>query len=166
MRRRSCARAWPASAPARMRATSTWRSPRTRSRTSARSCACPMRARDVELVVLDDEGAAAHAAAERLVEAAHAGASIVLTGGGTPRRAYELAAAIEPDWRGAELWWGDERCVPPEHEDSNYGMAKAALLDRLERAPRAGHRMRRELGKERGPDEYEAGRRDRRRRVR
>src|SRR5437870_8165374 len=98
-----------------------------------------MPARDVELVVLDDEEAAARAAAERLVVAARAGASIVLTGGGTPRRAYELAAEIEPDWSGAELWWGDERCVPPQHEDSNYGMAKAALLDRLERAPRAVH---------------------------
>jgi 6-phosphogluconolactonase len=110
--------------------------------------------RDIEIVVADDPAAVV---AERLAHGARAGEQIVLTGGSTPKRAYELAAELEPDWSGAELWWGDERCVPPEHEWSNYGMAKLALLDRLERAPLPAkvHRMRGELGPEQGADLYE-----------
>ena len=42
-------------------------------------------------------------------------------------RAYEHAAALEPDWRGASVWWGDERCVPPDDERSNYGLAQRTL---------------------------------------
>lgn len=113
------------------------------------------RGRDVEIEVVADEESAARAVAERLAEQARRGGHVALTGGGTPKRAYELAAELEPDWSRVELWWGDERCVPPEHEWSNYGMAKAALLDRLAAAPRAVHRMRGELGKEAGAAEYE-----------
>ncbi len=50
-------------------------------------------------------------------------------------RAYERAAAAEPDWRRATVWWGDERCVPPDDERSNYGLARRTLLDRLDRRP-------------------------------
>ena len=42
--------------------------------------------------------------------------------------AYERAAAMDADWSGASIWFGDERCVPPDHEHSNYAMAEAALL--------------------------------------
>ena len=69
--------------------------------------------------------------AERLAEAAGVGGHIALTGGSTPRDAYEKLAAMEVDWRGVSLWWGDERCVPPDDERSNFGMARAALLDRI-----------------------------------
>jgi 6-phosphogluconolactonase len=69
--------------------------------------------------------------AERLADAANAGGHIALTGGSTPRVAYERLAAMEVNWPGVSLWWGDERCVPPEDDRSNYGMAKAALLDRI-----------------------------------
>jgi 6-phosphogluconolactonase len=79
----------------------------------------------------------------------------VLTGGSTPERAYELAAALRGDWRGVELWWGDERCVPPEHEWSNYGMAKRALLDRLDNPPTAVHRIEGELGAEEAARRYD-----------
>jgi 6-phosphogluconolactonase len=79
----------------------------------------------------------------------------VLTGGTTPKDAYEKAATRAPDWSSVEVWWGDERCVPPDDDRSNYGMAKRALLDRLERAPRGVHRIKGELGKERAADEYE-----------
>jgi 6-phosphogluconolactonase len=110
--------------------------------------------RDIGIVVADDPAAVV---AERLAHGAREGEQIVLTGGSTPRRAYELAAVLEPDWRGAELWWGDERCVPPEHEWSNYRMATLALLDHVERAPLPAkvHRMRGELGPERGAELYE-----------
>jgi 6-phosphogluconolactonase len=83
--------------------------------------------------------------ARLLAEQARRGGSIVLTGGSTPGRAYEQAAALEPDWNAVELWWGDERCVPPEDERSNYRVAKETLLDRLAAQPRAVHRIRGEL---------------------
>src|SRR5262249_55187139 len=82
----------------------------------------------VGITVVGDAEEAARLVAERLAEQARAGGSIVLTGGSTPRRAYTLAAELEPDWSAAELWWGDERCVPPDDARSNYAMAKAALL--------------------------------------
>jgi len=107
----------------------------------------------VDITVVAYPEQAARLAAERLAEQARAGGHIVLTGGSTPRLAYELAAMLEPDWRRVELWWGDERCVPPDDERSNYGMAKAALLDRLE-APPAVHRIKGELGRDEGSVEY------------
>jgi 6-phosphogluconolactonase len=80
---------------------------------------------------------------------------VVLTGGTTPGRAYELAAELRSDWSSAELWWGDERCVPPEHKWSNYGLAKRTLLDRVAVPPAAVHRIHGELGAERAADEYD-----------
>ncbi|MFL5825025.1 MAG: 6-phosphogluconolactonase [Thermoleophilaceae bacterium] len=96
----------------------------------------------------------AEAAARLLTEAAEGGAHIALSGGSTPKAAYELAAGIGADWTSATLWFGDERCVPPDHEQSNYLMAKQALLDRLERPP-AIHRMPGELGPDDGAVAYE-----------
>jgi 6-phosphogluconolactonase len=110
---------------------------------------------DVELVVLSDADAVAQAVARRLGAAAASGGNVVLTGGRTPEQAYELAAAQAPDWSRAEVWWGDERCVPPDDENSNYGMAKRALLERLERPPLAVHRIEGELGKDAAADAYE-----------
>jgi 6-phosphogluconolactonase len=110
---------------------------------------------NVRLVVEETAEAAAAVVAERLVEAARAGGYVVLTGGSTPRRAYELAAGMEGDWSRVELWWGDERCVPPDDENSNYGMAKAALLDRLVEAPRAVHRIKGELDPQHAAEHYE-----------
>ncbi len=109
----------------------------------------------VDITVVADAEEAARVVAERLVEQARVGGSIVLTGGSTPRVAYEFAAALEPDWSRVELWWGDERCVPPEDERSNYGMAREALLDRIEQPPAGVHRMRGELGRDEGATEYE-----------
>jgi len=110
---------------------------------------------EVDITVVADADEAARVVAERLAEQARAGGSIVLTGGSTPRHAYEIAAELEPDWSRVELWWGDERCVPPDDERSNYAMAKAALLDRLEGAPASVHRMKGELGRAEGATEYE-----------
>jgi len=95
-----------------------------------------------ELHVSDDP---AGAVARLLADQAARGGSIVLTGGSTPRRAYELAAALEPDWGGVSLWWGDERCVPPDNELSNYRLAAESLLDRIEARPAEVHRIRGEL---------------------
>jgi 6-phosphogluconolactonase len=110
---------------------------------------------DVDLVVVADADAVADAVARRLALAAAAGGTIVLTGGSTPERAYERAAELLPDWSAVDVWWGDERCVPPDHQDSNYGMARRALLDRLERPPAGVHRIEGELGKDAAADAYE-----------
>jgi 6-phosphogluconolactonase len=105
-----------------------------------------------DLQVLEDP---AEAVADMLVEAAAAGGHVVLTGGSTPRRAYELAAARGADWSGATVWFGDERCVPPEHEWSNFAMVQAALLGHLESPPDVV-RMEGELGPDAGAGAYEA----------
>jgi 6-phosphogluconolactonase len=98
-------------------------------------------ARDVEIVVTEDAEGAAKRVAELLVKAARAGSEIALTGGSTPGRAYELAAALEPDWSNAGVWWGDERCVPPDDDRSNFALAKKTLLDRLDAQPRRLERI-------------------------
>jgi 6-phosphogluconolactonase len=113
-----------------------------------------MTGRDVEIEVVADEREVARIVAGRLAEQARAGGSVVLTGGSTPRVAYQLAAELEPDWSRVELWWADERCVPPDDQASNYGMAKRALLDRLGQPPAAIHRMQGELGRDEGAAEY------------
>jgi len=110
----------------------------------------------VDIRVVADADEAAHVVAVRLAEQARAGGSAVLTGGSTPRLAYELGTQPAPDWSRVEVWWGDERCVPPDDERSNFALAKAALLDRLEQGPAAIHRMRGELGREAGAAEYES----------
>jgi 6-phosphogluconolactonase len=104
----------------------------------------------VELRICDDP---ALACAEVLVEVAAAGGHLVLAGGGTPRAAYEAAAARDADWSRATVWFGDERCVEPADERSNFRMVKESLLDRLSGEQPAVHRV---LG-ERGPSQAAAG---------
>jgi 6-phosphogluconolactonase len=110
----------------------------------------------VELIVLDDERAAARAAGELLAENAAAGGHIALSGGRSPEAAYRRAAELQPDWSRAEIWWGDERCVPPDDERSNYRLVKRCLLDRLREAPRDIHRIRGEMDPEYAAVEYDA----------
>jgi 6-phosphogluconolactonase len=61
--------------------------------------------------------------------------SVALAGGNTPRRAYELLAqkplCDSVPWSQVHVFWGDERCVPPDDSRSNYRMAREALLDRV-----------------------------------
>lgn len=109
----------------------------------------------VELSLCSDAEEVASVVANDLVEAARRGQSIVLTGGGTPGRAYELAAEREPDWSAASLWWGDERCVPPDDERSNFRLARESLLDRIEAPPREVQRIRGELGAQEAAQEYD-----------
>ncbi|MGH6869699.1 MAG: 6-phosphogluconolactonase, partial [Methylocella sp.] len=56
--------------------------------------------------------------------------SLCLSGGVTPKRAYELLAGFRAsiDWQQVHLFWGDERFVPPDHRDSNFRMAREALI--------------------------------------
>ena len=92
-------------------------------------------------------------AAEAAALLAEAGGHVCITGGSTPRKAYERVASERPDWSGVHVWFTDERCVPPDHEHSNFRMANEALLSRIGGA--TVHRMKGELGPEAGAAEYE-----------
>lgn len=102
-----------------------------------------------DLRIVDDPP---RACAEALVQAVATGGHVVLTGGSTPKAAYELAAAHPEAFAGAKLWFGDDRCVGPDDDRSNYKMTKAALLDPVAAAGVEIAFCRRILG-ERGPDE-------------
>lgn len=74
---------------------------------------------------------------------------LVLAGGETPRALYHCLGAppLRPllDWARVHLWFSDERCVPPDHADSNYRMAIEAMLNRLPVELDQFHRMEGEL---------------------
>jgi 6-phosphogluconolactonase len=97
---------------------------------------------DAEAVARDAAGAI-----ERAIVSSPAGESfhLALAGGTTPKRVYELLAARPVPWSRVQIWFGDERCVAPDHADSNYAMARAALLERAKLSPANVHRMRGEL---------------------
>src|SRR5258708_32989541 len=92
--------------------------------------------RQIEIVVAEDPAAQV---AGRLAEAARTGGHVVLTGGSSPRIAYELAAGLERDRTAVELWWGAARWGPPEGEPADDRMAKQALPGH--RCLRPVHRM-------------------------
>jgi 6-phosphogluconolactonase len=110
---------------------------------------------DVKLIVVDDREQAAARAAGLLVKAARDGLDIALAGGSTPRRSYELAAERNGDWRRASIWWGDERCVPPQDPRSNFRVAREGLLVRLAEPPAHVHRIRGELPAAEAAEAYE-----------
>lgn len=102
--------------------------------------------------VLADPGAVATAAADRFVESATAALDengvfrVALSGGGTPKAVYPLL--LEPgrrdaiDWSRVEFFWGDERAVPPDHPESNFGVAYQMLIAQLPSVrPERIHRM-------------------------
>lgn len=107
--------------------------------------------RAAEVRVLEGAARLREAAAERIVREGRRAVSergrflLVLTGGSTARPVYERLAQ-EParsalDWGAVEVFFTDERCVPPSHPDSNFGMASAALLDRVPIPCERIHRM-------------------------
>ena len=102
---------------------------------------------NADIRVSDDP---AQAAAELL---AAASGHVALTGGSTPRAAYERVAGMREDWSGVDVWFTDERCVPPDHEHSNFRMANEALLSRATGS--TVHRMKGELGFGEGAADYE-----------
>jgi 6-phosphogluconolactonase len=71
--------------------------------------------------------------------------TIALAGGGTPRATYQHLAGRCPPWGRVDFYFGDERCVPPDAEGSNYGMANEALLERIPLRPEQVHRVLGEL---------------------
>ncbi len=72
--------------------------------------------------------------------------TIALSGGSTPRRLYQVLASLsyakEMAWDRWQVFWSDDRCVPPDHQDSNYRMAREELLDHVAIPDTNVHRMR------------------------
>lgn len=107
-----------------------------------------------DVVIADD---VAGEFSERVIEAFHGrpndSFSLSLSGGDTARRCYERLAedaGSQIDWWKIDLYWSDERCVPMDHEDSNYRLVREALLERVG-AMNANYPMR----CDEGPDAYQ-----------
>jgi 6-phosphogluconolactonase len=94
----------------------------------------------------------AEEAARLLAESARRGGPIALSGGSTPRPAYERAARLEPDWNRVNVFFADERCVAPEDERSNYRLVRETLGATGARI----HRIRGELDPEEAAARYDA----------
>ena len=117
-----------------------------------------------EIKVLPDPAAVAAEAAERVVRAANEAValagrfSFVLAGGSTPKALYELLASDKYrdriDWPNVEIYFGDERTVPPDHKDSNYRMAREAMLSKLPIPEPNVHRMQGEIDPEEAAKQY------------
>jgi 6-phosphogluconolactonase len=101
-------------------------------------------ARHTTFTVLESPETVAAEAAREIAEAIRKGArTLVLAGGTTPLRCYELLADMDLKWGRVTVLFGDERCVPPDHPDSNYRMVHETLLSKV--APASVHRMAGEL---------------------
>jgi 6-phosphogluconolactonase len=120
--------------------------------------------REVE-VVADGEalarraaGYVAHIADEAI--AARGQCAIGLPGGSTPRALFSTLASpawlARLDWARVHVFWGDERCVPPDHAESNYRLARETLLDRVPLLPERSHRIAGELAPADAARRYEA----------
>ncbi|HZL36529.1 MAG TPA: 6-phosphogluconolactonase [Tepidisphaeraceae bacterium] len=114
--------------------------------------------------VTPDPGALVLEAADRIVALASEAISqrgvffIALSGGQTPKALYELLGA-QPfrsriEWDKLDIFFGDERCVPPDSPESNYHMAASALFSKVPIAPDRIHRMRGEIDPEAAAREY------------
>lgn len=119
---------------------------------------------DSQIHVVPDLKAVAADAAERIVRLAQDAIaqrktfSIALSGGNTPKVLYELLAtapySTRIEWKKWEIYFGDERCVPPDHPESNYGMAAKSLLNRVPIPPTQIYRMKGELDPQTAAIEY------------
>ncbi len=123
------------------------------------------------VVVVENTEAVAHGGLRLFVSAAtrainaKGSFSVALAGGSTPKAMYDLLAQGEPsdvprppywpfDWANVHVYFGDERCVPPDHPDSNYKMAHDELLSRVPIPPQNVHRMRGEIEPNEAAKEY------------
>ena len=107
------------------------------------------------MITLADAEAVAQAGAETVAAAIRGGTrTLVLTGGTTPRRMHEMLASMDLEWGRVSVLFGDERCVPPDDPESNYGMARETLLARVD--PGAVLRIPGELGAEEAASLYDA----------
>jgi 6-phosphogluconolactonase len=120
----------------------------------------------VTYYVLPNSDALARAMAEQLLEAAQAAAAargvarIAISGGNTPKRTFEMLAGESQfskfPWDKTDLFWVDERCVPPDDKDSNYRMTRLAMLDKVPLAANRVFRMEGELNPAEAAARYES----------
>ncbi|HVW19071.1 MAG TPA: 6-phosphogluconolactonase [Solirubrobacteraceae bacterium] len=116
----------------------------------------------MRLVRLADADAVSAAAAEELAGllaaalGARGVAHLALTGGSSAAPVYERLAGLVGDWSAVHLWWGDERCVAPDDEQSNFLIARRALIEPAGIGADRVHRMRGELGPADGARAYAA----------
>ena len=122
----------------------------------------------IKYYVEPDSAATARRAAQYFVEmageavAAHGRARIAISGGSTPKAAFQLLADPNQPWRNRmpwdklDLFWVDERTVPPDQADSNFRMTREALLDHVPLKPEQIHRMQGELPPEDAANQYES----------
>jgi 6-phosphogluconolactonase len=115
---------------------------------------------DARIVVQNNPEAVANDAANRIVSAAalRERFSIALSGGSTPKTLFQLLASeaykSRIDWPRVEIFFADERCVPPDHADSNFRMANETLLSRVPIRKENVHRMRGEIDPNQAAKEY------------
>ena len=82
---------------------------------------------------------------------------IALSGGSTPKLLFDILAnqyTTKMPWERIHFWWGDERCVPPSDEDSNYGMTNKHLLSKININENQVHRIKGELPPQAAANEY------------
>jgi 6-phosphogluconolactonase len=97
----------------------------------------------------------------RAAAGARGKARIAISGGNTPKHTFELLADPSAQyreqipWENLELYWVDERCVPPDHPDSNYRMTREALLDKVPLSDKQIFRIQGELDPEEAAAKYE-----------
>lgn len=118
-----------------------------------------------EIKVYDDYQLLIRSAAEHFVSlyevavADHQHFSVALSGGSTPKALYEILTeetfSRYIDWSLVHVFWGDERCVPPDHVDSNYHMARVVLLDHVALPLGNIHRIHGESDPEQAALDYE-----------
>lgn len=115
----------------------------------------------MKTVIVPDSDALTRAAADLFAAEAQAALqakerfAVALSGGSTPRALYQLLADTPLAWENIHLFWGDERCVPPDHADSNYRMTAESLLNRIAIPPENIHRIQGELPPEEAALRYE-----------
>lgn len=118
---------------------------------------------NAELRIFREDTALFAAAADEVLRVARSALAdrgrcdLALAGGSTPRRLYSLVAAraAELDWSRVHFFFGDERCVPPHHAESNYRMARETLLSAPALAAAHVHRIHAELPPAEAAAQYE-----------
>lgn len=123
---------------------------------------------NIQYIVVEDAAALSRRAAQHFVELAEQSvtargrARIAISGGSTPKATFQLLGDPAQPWRTRmpwdrlEIFWVDERCVPPDHPDSNYRMTREALLECAPLKPEQIHRMEGELDPEEAAARYES----------
>src|SRR5499426_2120692 len=116
---------------------------------------CTIMSAQPDIRICEDAAALAQQTTDIFVRLAHESVAargrftVALAGGSTPKAAYAMLASAayrdQVPWQHTHFFWGDERHVPPDHEDSNYRMASEAMLAKVSLAPSQVHRIQGEL---------------------